>query len=155
MKNWASWDPVLLTLTVSRPSGLTHEQLEEIWSPCINQAFSDKLVYEINQKIQAAIHESHLRAAQEREDQRRLQEIENQRRREEATKAEETRRRTAEERLRAEQLAKEKAEALLLRSLTDQQKEDLRTKDYFHVESGGSTIGRNGSRNSFFLHSPN
>ena len=132
LKSWASWDVVSKTLTLSRPPELTHTQLETIWSSHINQSVTDAVIDAINREIDREVRVIRARGEQERQEQVRRQEEETQRRRQEADRA-------LQERLRAEQEAKDKAEALLLRSLTDNQKQDLALRNYFLVESGGET----------------
>ncbi len=126
MPKWAFWDADLCSLTISRPSELTHEQLESIWSPLINTAINDSIIAAIDRAIDEQVATIRARSEQERQEQRRRQEEDDRRRRE--AEAERQRRQVAER-----QAADEKAEVLLARSLTEQQREDLRTKDYFLV----------------------
>jgi flagellar biosynthesis GTPase FlhF len=146
LRQWASWDSDAHTLTVSRPPELTHAQLEEIWSPYLLHAVTEKAIFEINQRINHEVKVVQARGEKELQEQRQRQEAEAQRRREETTRAEEARRRaeeerrkTEEERRKAEQEAKDRAEALLLRYLSEQQKEQLRLHNYFHVVVGEDT----------------
>jgi len=131
-KQWASWDAEALTLTLSRPPELDHAQLEAIWTPYISHGLNEETISAINRQIQHEVQTARSLAEARRQEDLRRQEEEARRRQEEAN-------RTAEERRRAEQEAKDRAEALLLRNLSSQQKEDLRTKNYFLVEVGGET----------------
>lgn len=131
-KSWASWDRDTLTLTVSRPPELSHEQLEAIWSPYVHHGLNEETISAINRKIQHEVQTAQLRAEELTREQRRRQEEEAQRRRDEAARIEQERRQAAQE-------AKDRAEALLLRSLSDKQKADLQEKNYFLVEAGGET----------------
>jgi hypothetical protein len=85
----------------------------------------------VNEQIESAVRAIHARREEERQ------------------RAERERREAEEKRRREEQEAKERAEALLVRHLNEQQREDLRTKNHFFVEVRGEKYkisrGRSGN----------
>ena len=140
---WTSWSVATNTLTIN--SAVNQMQLQQIWTQWVGQAATQQNIAAINQQV-ATIAQSQIwtswvqasnvsyttvaparRQAATTEQQERWRQDQ-----ERATRIEQDRR-------RAEDEAKAKAEVLLLRHLSDQQKADLKTKGFFLVEVAGET----------------
>lgn len=122
---WSSWigKPVNARLLNEIKDTLRHQRIWQLWcSPLREEYERENFIYPEEEPLSR--HSYNALADQRRQSEERR------RREEEALRVEQ-------ERLRAKQEADAKAEVLLLRHLSDKQKEDLATKGYFLVEVGG------------------
>jgi hypothetical protein len=143
---WTSWNAQTSQLVIDAASGITEAQHQTIWTSWVGKVASQQNLAAISQQVQQINQASvwsnwygqiFTQSAQQQSQRRQqtLQTAQQDRWRQDQERAS----RIEQDRRRAEQEAKDRAEVLLLRYLSDKQKEDLRTKNYFLVEVGGET----------------